>query len=243
MTAAEIIDLVHERDRLLDRIGELQATVAAIDRLLGGESPESIEAGPAPPTPPPITGRTEVSLAPRKMPKGCVTANGRGFRWQFTYQGVRYSGPTVATRDDASAGLNAALEVLAETGQLPEPEAAGPMPGVTYGSETWRDVHRFDKRMQASLAELESWRPHFDVLPAAMRQAVEARLSGLFPAQIGRRSATRRRSCERRPRPRLRRRSLRLRQGGVARRSAAGPSRNCQAGSIGMFRLCTRKAP
>jgi RNA polymerase sigma factor (sigma-70 family) len=133
---------------------------------------------------PALSERREVSLAVRRLPKGCVTPNGRGHRWQFTYQGLRYSGPTVTTKQEAQAGLNEVLKVLGDTGDVPEPEPAGPVPGAPYGIEMWRDVHKFDKRMAASLEELESWRTHFDVLPAAMRQAVEARLSGLYPHQI-----------------------------------------------------------
>lgn len=157
-------------------------TVDEVRALVGLGAPAS--PAPSPSQAPQPPARAEVSLAVRKLPKGCVTPNGRGFRWQFSWRGVRYTGPTVPGEDEARAGLALALRELAETGRPPVVELVGPMVGQDYDAATWRDVHKFDKRMQAALRELEELRPHFDVLPAAMRQAVEARLSGAYPAQI-----------------------------------------------------------
>lgn len=55
-----------------------------------------------------------------RRPKGTITPNGRGFRWQFSLKGMRYNGPTVPSEEEAESGLGkVALDALEASGTIP----------------------------------------------------------------------------------------------------------------------------
>ena len=70
--------------------------------------------------PPPVPPGTAGPRWPAfRRPKGTVTPNGRGFRWQFSLNGMRYNGPTVPSEADAESGLRVALDALEASGTIP----------------------------------------------------------------------------------------------------------------------------
>lgn len=103
MTAAEVIELVHERDRLLGRIAEIEAALGGAVAL-----PRAAPHGAA-----------GERWPDRRRPKGTITPNGRGFRWQFSLKGMRYNGPTVPSEAEAESGLKVALDALEASGTIP----------------------------------------------------------------------------------------------------------------------------